>query len=382
MTILPVKDFPRLTSFPEPEPLYDAFREYEGDVLKAMYGNQDVFQVWKRKCVEVIRKGLESYRTIEDREAFYESIAGMLRELGNSRQVLAGAHTEFGVWREEPKTTALLRRQYRPANQKLRMLFAGCMPRFGQSTVEDQPESYTFGDKFSRYTIKRYTQAHQKRMYDLTLSFRYLKGKYGPEEDERIQLLETMQMIHSEVIADLELPEFVKKHPRCIQEGKSQLQFFVGTIFNQVEGGWVPLTRHITWIKQKEPGPVTDIAMDYFKQYGYVTYIHTDKEQFDLLLRSIGNISHRLIQQIQEVKKFKADLAVLDYRLFHAMFFARGSETITEVFREGMCQLQQQPVPRTLGEDALTEPFLAQYVNNSSRYAALETGELKKEEEV
>lgn len=381
---LSIKDFPRVASFPEPEPLYEAFRAYAGDVpaqetvKSSMYGDQDLFQDWKQQCVAAISREFETYRAIEDREKFYQSITSMIRELGTSRQVL-GSHPEFGTWRKEAEKTALVRMQYRPANQKLRILFASCMPRFGHNETETQPESYTFGDKFSRYTIKRYTQSHQKWMYDLTLSFRYLKGEYGPQEEERIELLDTMRSIRREVISDLKLPELATENARSIPEGRSQFQFFVGTISNQVEGEWVPLTRHITWIKQKEPGPVTEAAMDYFKQYGYVTYLHTDKQQFDPLLRSIVNISHRLIQPNPDVKKFKADLAVLDYRFFHAMFFCRGSETITEIYREAMCQLQQQPVPKTMGEDALAEPFLVQYVNNPSRYAAPENGELKKE---
>ncbi len=384
MTILPIKDFPPIAPLPEPEELYAAFRAYEGgeepptlEAAKcAMYGDQTRFQAWKSECVGIIFRSLGSSRA-QDKDEFSQSFNKLLRGIGVTRQALVGMHPEFGVWRREAKKTPLIRSQYRTANQKLRMLFASCMPRFGHSKTDDQPESYTFGDKFSRYTIRRYTQSHQKLMYDLALTFRYVNGSYGPEEEDKIQLLETMRSIRREITAVLQLPELVAEEPLSIQEGRSQLQFFVGTISNQIEGEWVPLTRHITWIKQKERGPVTDAAMRYFEQYGYVTYFHTDMQQFDPLLRSIANISYRLVQP--DPKKFKADLAALDYRLFHGMFFERGSESITEIFREAICQLQQQPVPTAKGESALTEPFLEKYVNDPGRYAAVpENGEQKK----
>jgi hypothetical protein len=385
MTILPIKDFPALAPLPEPEELYAAFRAYEGgeepptlDAAKSeMYGDQVRFQAWKSECVGVIFRSLESFHA-QDKDEFSQSFNKLFRGIGIIRQALAGMHHEFGVWRREARKTALIRSQYRTANQKLRTLFASCMPKFGHSKTDDQPESYTFGDKFSRYTIKRYTQKHQKLMYDLTLTFRHVKGGYGPEEEDKIQLLETMRSIRREITDGLQLPELVAEEPLSIQEGRSQLQFFVGTISNQIEGEWVPLTRHITWIKQKERGAVTDAAMRYFEQYGYVTHLHTDMQQFDPLLRSIVNIAYRLIQPNPEVKKFKADLAALDYRLFHGMFFERGSESITESFREAMCQLHQQPVPTAKGESALTQPFLVNYVNDPARYAAApENGEHK-----
>lgn len=336
------------------------------------------FAEWKKRCTD------ETYATLQQL-ACKKSVTGfevmqtdylllrLLEKAGQERRELAWkmhsfSAEKYGLLRTTPlegeEITHLSGPKHRELNQYLRIRFAKFFPRF-----QENVESFGPATSISRHTVERIDSVRLRELIAQVERAPYLSEEENQKNNELVALLNAIGAVSDYVYTlfpDLQRPEELDVGPLRI----GSLQFLVNTVESNISDQWKTLTRQITWLNQEHVGPIEERTRDYFEQYGFVTLLHSPREDLPFHFKTLENLTQRLATfTYQTPKEFHRELAVWDFLLFQIRPFYRDSAVIVEIVREAICRWRGETVPDRIEEQALSSLFIEAYLKLPSTSA-------------
>lgn len=333
-----------------------------------IYGDQSLFKSWRE---EAVHKVVARFRELEIGSST-DFFTDLLKELGDERHHIAAKMNSrnadrFGVIRttflrdEHTTLTHLTASRYREFNQKLRQQFTQFFPIFQQNIG-----SFSGETELSRYKVEKID------CRKLTQIVREVTQARPSTEEEMLKVNESIALLNtiggiSELVYLLDLPGL--KPPKVFDPALGglrvgALQFLVGTIEVKMQGRWRTLTRHVAWLNQKNLGPLEAGTVEYFKRVGFVTLMHTPRESLSFHIDELKAATKKLISARYETPElFKRDLAAWEFKFSHVMPYYRGSRSVLEVLREGICRFRGFESSATPEAEILSYPFFESYLN-------------------